>query len=77
MQCFDTILDVIGGSPLIKVRSMSNGFSGTVLAKMESMNPGHSAKDRIAHFIIAKAEEERYNSTWRNNYRIQLRKYWI
>ena len=44
MHCYDTILDVIGNTPLIRLRSITNGFSGDVLAKMESMNPGHSAR---------------------------------
>lgn len=58
MQCYDSVLDVIGQTPLIRLNNMSNGFPGIVLAKVEGMNPGHSAKDRIAKYIIAKAEKE-------------------
>lgn len=53
-----TILDAIGDTPLIQLRSIPANVPGLVLGKVEGMNPGHSAKDRIAKFIIEKAENE-------------------
>ena len=58
MQCYNSVLDIIGNTPLIRINHMSQGFPGLILAKMEGMNPGHSAKDRIAKYIINKAEKE-------------------
>ena len=49
----DTILDAIGGTPLVRLTRMS---SGNVLAKAEHLNPGGSVKDRVARYIIDKAE---------------------
>ena len=48
----DSILDVIGGIPLIRLSKMS---SGNVFAKAEFLNPGGSIKDRVASYIIETA----------------------
>ena len=49
-----TILDHIGGTPLVPLRRVGGGL--TVLAKCEHMNPGGSVKDRIARGIVRDAE---------------------
>lgn len=49
------ILDCIGNTPLLQLRYVS---CGNIFAKMEFLNPGGSIKDRIAYWIIEKAEEE-------------------
>jgi len=55
---FQNVLECIGNSPLIRLNVISKELNTNVWAKMESMNPGLSAKDRIALFMIEKAEEE-------------------
>jgi cystathionine beta-synthase len=48
--------DTIGNTPLVRLNSVTEGIAATVLAKLEYMNPGGSAKDRIARRIIEDAE---------------------
>lgn len=52
------ILDAIGNTPLVKLNKVVEPGSATVYAKCEFMNPAGSIKDRMASYIIAKAEEE-------------------
>lgn len=54
----NSILDFIGQTPLVKLHRIVKGLKGTFYAKLESFNPGHSAKDRIANFIIEEAENK-------------------
>jgi cystathionine beta-synthase len=56
IRYFDSILDVIGKTPLVRLRRVTAGFRGLILAKVESMNPGGSVKDRIGVRIIEEAE---------------------
>lgn len=49
---------LIGNTPMIKIKSLSEATGCTVLAKMEMQNPGGSAKDRVALAIIESAEQE-------------------
>jgi cystathionine beta-synthase len=58
MEIADTILDLIGNTPLVKLHKVTEGVSATVLVKLEYLNPGGSAKDRIAVNIIDAAERE-------------------
>ncbi len=55
---YEDILETIGNTPLIKLQGLSNHFQIPVYAKLESFNPGHSTKDRIARYMIEKAERE-------------------
>ena len=57
MKCFDSILDLIGRTPLLKLDRLTEPGMATVLAKMELLNPGGSVKDRMAIHMIRKAEE--------------------
>jgi cystathionine beta-synthase len=53
----DTILDAIGDTPLIRINTITRGvIPATVLAKLETFNPGNSNKDRIAVRMIEDAE---------------------
>jgi cystathionine beta-synthase len=54
----NSILDLIGNTPLVRLNQVTSGFEGEFYAKMESFNPGHSAKDRIAAYIIEEAERK-------------------
>lgn len=58
LNVFDNVLDLIGNTPLIKLNKMTQDFNGEFYAKVESFNPGHSSKDRIALFIINEAERQ-------------------
>ncbi len=54
---FNSVLDLIGNTPLIKLNKITNSFKGNYYSKAEAFNPGHSAKDRIALYIIEEAEK--------------------
>ncbi|MBS1494894.1 MAG: pyridoxal-phosphate dependent enzyme [Bacteroidetes bacterium] len=58
MKYYNNILDLIGNTPLVKLNKLTTGYKATVLAKMESMNPGGSVKDRIGISMIEAAEKE-------------------
>ncbi len=55
---YETVLDTIGWTPLIRLNSVTRGIRTPVYAKAEFFNPGGSVKDRIAIPIIEKAERE-------------------
>ncbi len=57
-QVFDNVLDLIGNTPLVKLNKITSGYKGNFYAKIESFNPGHSSKDRIALYIIEQAEKK-------------------
>jgi len=53
----DTILDVIGNTPMVRLNKVTSGCGAEIIAKLESNNPANSVKDRIAHSMIKEAEE--------------------
>jgi cysteine synthase A len=55
MQVFGNVLDLIGNTPLIKLRRASEATGCTILGKCEFLNPGQSVKDRAALYIIKDA----------------------
>jgi cystathionine beta-synthase len=54
----ETVLGLVGNTPLVKLNKVTEGIAATVLAKIEYVNPGGSAKDRIATRIIDAAERD-------------------
>ena len=56
MEYYNHILDTIGNTPLIKVGKIIDS-NALILVKVESFNPGHSTKDRMALKMIEDAEE--------------------
>ena len=57
MQVYDSLSELVGNTPLLRLRSVTRGIPGSaVLAKVEYFNPGGSVKDRIALRMIAAAE---------------------
>ncbi len=54
---YDSILDLIGQTPLLRIRSFHKNPDVTLLAKLEFMNPGGSVKDRIGPAMINRAEK--------------------
>ncbi|MGW4159428.1 cystathionine beta-synthase [Streptomyces sp. NPDC004788] len=57
MQFHDSMISLVGNTPLVKLNSVTAGIQATVLAKVEYFNPGGSVKDRIALRMIEAAEE--------------------
>jgi cysteine synthase A len=53
------IVESIGGTPLVKLFKLPSRGSATVLAKVESLNPGGSVKDRIAWSMVLDAERKK------------------
>ena len=58
MDVKDSILDCVGNTPLVRIRNLTRGIRTPVYAKIESMNPGGSVKDRIALSMIEQAEKD-------------------
>ena len=57
MKYCETVLDLIGNTPMVKLNRMVDESMATVLIKMEQLNPGGSVKDRMAVHMIRRAEE--------------------
>ncbi|SCF42857.1 cystathionine beta-synthase [Micromonospora purpureochromogenes] len=56
MQYYDNVVELIGNTPLVRLRNVTEGIRATVLAKVEYLNPGGSVKDRIALRMVEDAE---------------------
>jgi len=54
----DTVLAIIGGTPLVRLHKVTRGVRADVVAKLEFLNPGGSVKDRIALTVIGDAEAD-------------------
>ncbi|GAA4449961.1 cystathionine beta-synthase [Nibrella saemangeumensis] len=57
MKYYNSIIDTIGDTPLVRLNKVNKGIKGTILAKVEYFNPGQSVKDRIAIRMIEDAEK--------------------
>ncbi|WXG39370.1 MAG: cysteine synthase A [Candidatus Freyarchaeum deiterrae] len=57
-RIFNDITETIGGTPLVKLKRLTQNIKPNILAKLESANPGASVKDRIAISMIKAAEEK-------------------
>ena len=55
---YTSILETLGNTPLVEISTKLNATSAKVFAKVESFNPGGSAKDRVAAAMIAAAERD-------------------
>lgn len=58
LQAQENVLALIGDTPLIQLNRITSQMTGNFYAKVEAFNPGHSAKDRIALYIIEEAERK-------------------
>lgn len=56
MEIHDSLLDLVGNTPMVKVDRVKDGARGLILAKVEYLNPGGSVKDRIAVRMVDEAE---------------------
>ncbi|MGY4391535.1 cystathionine beta-synthase [Streptomyces sp. TE12347] len=57
VQFHDSMISLVGNTPLVKLNRVTEGLQATVLAKVEYFNPGGSVKDRIAVRMIEAAEQ--------------------
>jgi len=57
-RCYDSILEVIGDTPMVRLNRITAGLPFQVFAKLEFMNPMGSSKDRIARHLVECAEQE-------------------
>jgi cystathionine beta-synthase len=56
MKVSDSILDLVGNTPLVRLHKVTRGYRPAILAKLEQLNPGGSVKDRIGLTMIEEAE---------------------
>ena len=56
MKFSESILDLVGGTPMVRLQKVARGVRPTILAKLEQLNPGGSVKDRIGLTMIEEAE---------------------
>src|ERR687883_706228 len=55
---YPTVLELVGGTPIVRLPKLSPPGGALILAKLEYLNPGGSVKDRIALPMIEAAERE-------------------
>lgn len=58
MQIADSVLELVGRTPLVRLRAFSHETGADIVAKLESRNPGGSVKDRIAYNMLISAERD-------------------
>ncbi len=56
-EIYDSVLDVVGKTPLVRLHKVTRGLRADVVAKLEYLNPGGSVKDRIGPTILNDAEQ--------------------
>src|SRR5829696_3355820 len=57
-QFADSLIDLIGDTPLVRLNRVTEGLACTIVAKLEMLNPGGSVKDRPALAMIEQAERD-------------------
>lgn len=55
---YNSIIDTIGNTPLVRLNKLNKGIKGEILVKVEYFNPGNSMKDRMAIKMVEDAEKE-------------------
>lgn len=58
MKYYNNILETIGNTPLVRLNKITKEIKATVLAKIETTNPGNSVKDRMALKMVEEAEAQ-------------------
>jgi len=54
---YNSIIETIGNTPLVRLNKLTKGIKGTILVKIEYFNPGNSVKDRMALKMVEDAEK--------------------
>ena len=57
-QIADSLCDLVGGTPLVRLSRFAHGLPGEVIAKMELLNPLASVKDRVGLAMVEQAEKD-------------------
>src|ERR1700692_4207645 len=57
-RAYPSVLELVGGTPIVRLDRISADLPGTLLAKLEYLNPGGSVKDRIGLAMIEEAERD-------------------
>jgi len=57
MKISDSIIDLVGGTPMVRLNRLTEGLDCEVIVKLESQNPGGSVKDRLGFAMIDDAEK--------------------
>ena len=57
MQYYDSVLQLMGNTPLVRLNHIARDVPALILAKMEMFNPGGSVKDRIGPALIERCEK--------------------
>lgn len=57
-RTYNSILEAVGNTPLVRLNKITDGIESEIFAKLEFLNPMGSIKDRIAKYMIEKAEKE-------------------
>ena len=57
MRIANDVTELVGNTPLVRIRRLTGGAQGQVVAKLEFQNPAHSVKDRIGVAMIDAAEK--------------------
>src|SRR6266516_1383953 len=57
-RSYPNVLELVGGTPIVRLDRISRDVPGTILAKLEYMNPGGSVKDRIGLAMVEAAERD-------------------
>jgi len=57
MKIANSVNDLIGNTPLVRINRLAKGCAGEIVAKLEFQNPAHSVKDRIGLSMIEAAEK--------------------
>ena len=58
MKIYDNVTQLIGRTPLVRLKNISQGAQARLVAKLEYFNPGGSVKDRIGLNMIKRAEDQ-------------------
>lgn len=54
----NSVLDLIGNTPMIRINKLTGTKDATILAKLERFNPGGSVKDRMAKYMVERLEKQ-------------------
>lgn len=58
MEIYNSIEEMVGNTPILKLHRFGEGLGSSILAKCEFLNPGGSVKDRIGFYMVEEAERK-------------------